>query len=187
MNKRQSIPFVLSLCAFLLWLFFRPETNVPVAPKQAINYIAYNISSTHFDEKGQIGHKLFADKATSFAEQDITVFENPKVVFYIEDKKNNSTTVWQINSENGTLYEQKILILAKDVWVKNLSLDQLVETMTTEELTILLDKKEISSNRLVIWQGPQMQQQGIGMWASLVTEELIVKDQIKAVYLNENK
>ncbi|MFT6987312.1 MAG: lipopolysaccharide export system protein LptC [Psychromonas sp.] len=187
MNKRQSIPFVLLLCAFLLWLFFKPETNVPISPKQQFNYIAYNVSSIHFDESGKIAHKLFADKATSFAENDITVFEHPKVMFYIEDKETNEISVWQISSEHGILYEQKKLILSKEVWVKNLSLDQLVETMTTEELTIRLDKKEISSDLLVNWQGPQMRQQGIGMWASLITEELIVKDKIKAVYLNENK
>lgn len=187
MNKRQSIPFILLLCAFLLWLFFKPETNLPVLPKQQLNYTAHKVSSTHFDESGKIAHKLYADKATRFAEKDITVFENPQVIFYIENKETKGTTIWQITSESGLLYEQKKLILAKEVWVKNLSLDQLVQTMATEELTILLDKKEISSDLQVTWQGPQMQQQGVGMWASLVTEELIVKDKIKAVYLNENK
>lgn len=187
MNKRQSIPFILLLLAFLLWLFFKPETKLPVSPKQQLNYIAYNVSSIHFDEEGKIAHKLFADKATSFAEKDITLFENPKVIVYIENKETNGTTIWQINSKDGILYQQKKLILSKDVRVNNLSLDQLVQSMETEELTILLDKKEISSDLLVTWQGPQMQQQGIGMWASLITEELIVKDKIKAVYLNEDK
>ena len=59
--------------------------------------------------------------------------------------------------------------------------------MNTEKLTVLLTEKEISSDLLVHWQGPEMRQQGIGMWASLVSEELIIKKQIKAVYLNETK
>ena len=187
MNKRQSIPFILLLLVFLLWLYFKPETTLPEQPKHQLSYISYNASNIHFDETGKIAHKIFSDKTTSFSDRDITVFEKPKVIVYIANKGNSEPTVWQISSEDGTLYPQNRLVLSKNVWLKNLSLDQLVQTMATEKLTILLDQKEISSEQLVTWQGPQMQQQGIGMWASLVTEELIVKDKIKAVYLNENK
>ncbi|MCG6199728.1 LPS export ABC transporter periplasmic protein LptC [Psychromonas antarctica] len=185
MNKRQTIPFILLLCAFLLWLYFKPAVVLPELEKQQPNYIAYNVSSTHFDEMGAIGHELFADKTTHFTEKGITLFENPKVIIYIEDRQTKRSTTWQISSKEGILYEQNRLILANEVQVKNLSLDQLVQTMSTEKLTILLDKKEISSDQLVTWQGPQMQQQGVGMWASLITEELIVKNQINAVYHNE--
>ena len=187
MNKRQNIPFILLLLVFLLWLYFKPETISPEQPKHQLSYVAYDASNIHFDETGKIAHKIFSKKTTSFAENDITVFEKPKVIVYIENKESNKATVWQISSDHGTLYQQNKFVLSKNVWIKNLSLDQLIQTMTTEKLTILLDQKEISSDLLVTWQGPQMQQQGVGMWASLVTEELIVKDKIKAVYLNENK
>ncbi len=187
MKKRQSIPFMFLLLVFLLWLYIKPETNLPEQPKHQLNYIAYDVSNIHFDETGAIGYEIFSDKTTSFASKDMTVFEQPKLIVYINNEKSSEPTVWQISSASGTLYQQNKLVLTKDVWLKNLSLDQLVQTMNTEELTILLDKKEISSELLVTWQGPQMQQQGVGMWASLVSEELIVKDKIKAVYLNENK
>lgn len=187
MNKRKSIPFILLLLVFLLWLYFKPETIQPEQPKHQLNYIAHNVSNIHFDETGSIEHKIFSDKVTSFASENITVFEKPNLIVYVKSENNNEPTVWQMSSEGGTLYKQNKLVLSKNVWVKNLSLDQLVQTMATEELTILLDQKEISSDLLVTWQGPQMQQQGVGMWASLITEELIVKDKIEAVYLNENK
>lgn len=187
MNKRQSIPFILFLVAFLLWLYFKPKDILQETAKHQPNYIAYNARNIHFDKTGKITHKIFADKTTSFAEKNITMFKKPKVIVYIENEETNEPTVWQITSNDGTLYQQNKLLLTSDVWVKNLSKDQLVQTMNTEKLTILLDQKEISSDLLVKWQGPQMQQQGIGMWASLTTEELIVKKAIKAVYLNENK
>jgi lipopolysaccharide export system protein LptC len=109
------------------------------------------------------------------------------VVLYITNKQENKTTVWQVSSDKGILSGNNKLLLSDNVWVKNLSLDQLVQTMNTEELTILLAEKELSSELLVKWQGPQIRQQGVGMWASLVSEELIVKKQVKAIYLNENK
>jgi len=187
MNKRQALPYGILLIAFLLWSYLKPQQELVSLPEHHPSYIAYNLSNDRFDDSGAITHQVFASKATSYSEQDITIFENPKVIIYIKNEQDNSVTSWQVTSEDGTLTGDNTLVLSNDVWVKNLSLDQLVQTMSTEKLTILLTEKEISSELLVHWQGPQMEQQGVGMWASLVSEELIVKKQIKAVYLNETK
>ena len=187
MNKRQSIPFVLLLATFLIWLFFKQETVLPSLAVHHPSYIATDVNSTHFDKTGFLDHKLFADKATNFNEDELTNFKKPKLIVYTYDEQKDTTTIWQMTSEDGALYQQNKLVLSKNVLVENLSLDQLVQTIKTEELTLFLDKKEFSSDLLVTWEGPQIHQQGVGMWASLVTEEVIIKDQIKAIYLNENK
>ncbi|WP_435234915.1 LPS export ABC transporter periplasmic protein LptC [Psychromonas sp. PT13] len=187
MNKRQSIPFIVLLLAFLLWLYFKPQSNVIEAPKYQLNYIINGASNTHFDETGNMEYKISAIKTTGLSDDDITIFEHPKLTVYINDEKKDNLSVWQISSEKGILSKQSKLLLSDNVLVKNLTEDQLIQTMETEKLTILLDKKELNTDQLVTWKGPQMEQQGIGMWGSLVTEELIVKDQIKAVYFNENK
>lgn len=186
MKKRQIIPFTILLCAFLLWLYLDPETVKPLQPLHQPNYIAYNLHNIHYDTDGKITHKIFADKTTSFIEKEITHFENPKLIVYSVDKKNSETSIWQISSLQGTLYKQNKLVLSQNVSVKNLTQDQLIQNMHTENLTLLLDTKEITTESLVTWQGPQMHQQGVGMWASLTNGELILKDQIKAVYLNES-
>jgi len=186
MRKRQIIPFALLLCAFLLWLYFKPETVKPLQPLHQPNYIAYNLHNIHYDADGKVTHKIFADKTTSFVGKEITHFENPKLIVYSIDEKNSKTSTWQISSLQGTLYKQNRLVLSKNVSIKNLTQDQLVQSMDTEKLTILLDTKELTTESLVTWQGPQMRLQGVGMWASFTSEELIIKDQIKAVYLNES-
>jgi len=187
MNKRQSIPFVLLLATFLIWLFFKQETVLPSLPVHHPSYIATDINSTHFNKTGFLDYKLFADKATNFNEDELTNFEKPKVIVYTHDDQKDTTTIWQMTGEKGALHQQNKLVLTKNVIIKNLSLDQIVQTIKTEELTLFLDEKEFSSDLLVTWEGPQIHQQGVGMWASLVTEEVIIKDQIKAIYLNENK
>ena len=187
MTKRKAIPYALLFMVFLIWLYLKPQDKLPALAEHHPSYIAHNLDNTHFDETGKITHKIFATKATNYSNKEITLFENPKVIIYIQNSEDNSITTWQISSEKGTLSGDNKLLLSDDVWVRNLSLDQLVQTMNTEKMTVLLDEKEISSELLVHWQGPQMKQQGIGMWASLVSEELIVKKQIKSVYLNETK
>lgn len=187
MSKRQAIPYIILLMVFLIWLYLKPQKELTTLPEHHPSYIAYNLTNNHFDDTGVVAHQVYASKATNYSDKEITVFENPKILIYIKNNKDDSTSTWQVTSINGTLYGDNKLVLTDDVWVKNLSLDQLVQTMNTQELTILLTEKVISSEQLVRWQGPQVAQQGIGMWASLVSEELIIKDQIKAVYLNETK
>jgi len=187
MSKRQAIPYGILLIAFLIWLYLKPQQELTALPEHHPSYIAHNLTNSRFDETGEITHKVFASKATNYSEKEITIFENPKVTIFIKNEPENSITTWQVTSKNGQLAGDNKLVLSDDVWIKNLSQDQLVQTMNTEKLTILLTEKEISSELFVHWQGPQMEQQGVGMWASLVSEELVVKNQIKAVYLNETK
>lgn len=187
MSKRQVIPYSLLLIAFLIWLYLKPQQQPNVKAVHLPSYIAYNIENIHYDDRGRISYKVYSTKATNYSNKEVTVFENPKITLYTKNKQNNSISVWQVTSKNGIFFGDNQLILSNDVWVRNLTLDQLVQTMNTEKLTILLSEKELSSELLVNWQGPEMRQQGIGMWASLVSEELIIKTQIKAIYLNETK
>ncbi|MEH6453770.1 MAG: LPS export ABC transporter periplasmic protein LptC [Psychromonas sp.] len=187
MNKRQSIPFIALLIAFLVWSFFKKDPIIPELPEHHPSYIASNVKSKHFDEQGILDYQIFSEQATSFSEDDITTFKSPKAILYIQNKDTNTTTTWQISSKDGILHQQDKLVLTTDVLVENLSLDQLVQTMETEELTLFIDEKEIVSDIFVSWKGPQGEQQGVGMWSSLISEELKMKDKIKAVYLNENK
>ncbi|AGH81893.1 hypothetical protein PCNPT3_09775 [Psychromonas sp. CNPT3] len=185
MKKRHIIPFAALLIAFLFWSYFKAEPLYKISKVHNPNYTAYNLSSTHFDTLGDISHKMFADKATTFSEKNNTVFINPRVIVYVRNKDNNQISTWQISSKDGLLEDENTLKLTHDVRVENLSLDQLIQNIATEELTLLLDKKEISSNLFITWDGPQMHQQGVGMWASLLSNEMIVKNNIKAVYFNE--
>jgi len=187
MTKRQAIPYGLLLSAFLVWLYLKPQEQAVASKEHHPSYIVYNLNNTHFDETGTLAYKIFAAKTTNFSNKETTFFEQPKVLIYINNTQSNRVTTWQITAEKGTLSGNNKLHLAGDVWVKNLSLDQLIQTMNSEELNIFFAEKEVTTPLLVKWQGPQMNQQGIGMWASLISEELIVKKQIKAVYLNENK
>ncbi|WP_354624738.1 LPS export ABC transporter periplasmic protein LptC [Psychromonas sp. MME2] len=185
MNKRQSIPFIILLVAFLTWLYLKPQKELPETSKHQPSYIAYNVTNTHFDIAGRSDYKLYADKVINFNATNKTLFENPRVIIYARKTDDNVPSIWQLSSKKGVLYNQDTLTLNDDVWLKNLSLDQLVQTMHTQELTILLDKKEVTSDLFVNWTGPQMKQQGVGLWGSLESEEFVVKDKIETVYLNE--
>ena len=109
------------------------------------------------------------------------------MIVYTKDKKTDVITTWQLTSKTGTLTEKYNLLLSGDVLVENLSKDQLVQTMSTAQATLQLDSKEISSDQKVTWTGPQVKQEGVGFWASMVTEEMKLNSNIKAVYLNESK
>ena len=187
MNKRQYILFIALTAAFILWVYVKPEIKVPATPEHTPSYIADDVISNHYDLNGFNDYRLIADKMTNFAEDDSTLFENPKVLIYSENKETKVKTIWQLTSKQGILYQQQKLLLSGDVLVENLTKDQLVQTMATEQATLMLGIKEITSDLEVVWTGPQMRQQGVGMWASLITEEMKLNSNIKAIYLNESK
>jgi lipopolysaccharide export system protein LptC len=124
---------------------------------------------------------------TNFPEDDITLFEKPKIIFYNKDKKTGEVSVWQLTSLEGKLKEKYNLLLSGDVLVENLNKNEAIQTMSTEEATVMLDSKVITSEKEVIWTGPTLRQEGIGLWASMVTEEMKLNSNTKAVYLNESK
>jgi len=187
MNKRKSIPFIALLLAFIVWIYVKPDAEFPSLPDHHPSYIADDVQSNHYDEFGFNDYRVFAEKMTNYPENDITLFEYPKVIFYTKNKDSDVVTTWQLTSKEGTLTEKYSLLLTGDVLIENLSKDQLVQTMSTAKVTVQLDTKEINSDQKVTWTGPQVKQEGVGLWASMVTEEMKLNSNIKAVYLNESK
>ena len=187
MNKRQIIPFIALLASFLLWLYLKPEVERPTLPEHHPSYIADDVLSNHYDQSGFNDYRFIANKMTNYPEDEITLFEYPKVVIYQKDKKTEDVTIWQLTSQTGTLHKKNKLLLSGDVLIENLSKDQFVQTMQTEKATVMLDTKEITSESKVSWAGPQMRQEGVGMWVSMITEEMKLNSNIKAIYLNDPK
>jgi lipopolysaccharide export system protein LptC len=187
MNKRQIIPFVALLAAFFLWVYIIPQIQTPAFIEHHPSYIADDVKSNHYDETGFNDYRIYADKMTSYPEDDIAIFEAPNITVFIKDKQTQAITVWKFSSVTGTLEKKNKLLLSDDVLIENLSKDQLVQKMLTNKAIIMLDHKEITSELKVTWTGPQVQQEGVGMWASMVTKEMKLYSNIKAVYLNEKK
>lgn len=185
MNKRQSLPFIALLISFVFWTYLQPESKLSEHINFQPNYVANNVISDHYDHLGFNDYRILSDKMTSFAEADVSTFEQPKIIIYKKNNSSDEITIWQLSSQKGTLEAQNKLDLFGNVLVENLSHDQIVQTMKSEKITIMLDSKEITSESKVTWTGPQMQQQGIGMWASLVTEEMTLHSNITAVYFHE--
>ncbi len=187
MNKRQQVSIAIVCLVFLIVLYFRFEKNQDKRSAFLPRYIGYNVKNNHFNKKGFMSYQIFASQVTAYPKKHETAFISPKLIMYSIDKKTNKKTQWNITSKIGRLYRSNKLILTGHVLIENASKDQFIQTMKTEQLTALLHKKEVMTDLPVRWTGPQMEESGVGMWASFITEELIVKDKINAVYFNEKK
>ena len=123
----------------------------------------------------------------SYPDDNITLFELPKVVVHTKDKETGVVTIWQLTSVKGTLENKSKLLLSEGVLIENLSKNEIVQEMKTDKAIVLLDKKEVTTDLQVIWTGPQIRQEGVGMWVSMATKEMKLNSNIKAVYFNEPK
>ena len=187
MNKRQIIPFVALLAAFIIWVYIIPKVQAPNFTEHHPTYIANKVINTHYDESGFNDYQIFADKMVSYPEDDITLFELPKVIIHTKDTETGEITIWQLTSTNGTLENKNKLLLSEGVLIENLSKNEIVQEMKTNKAIVKLDKKEVTTDLQVIWTGPQIRQEGVGMWVSMATKEMKLNSNIKAVYFNEPK
>ncbi|TEW51406.1 LPS export ABC transporter periplasmic protein LptC [Psychromonas algicola] len=187
MNKRQIIPFVALLAAFVIWVYIIPKVQVPNFTEHHPTYIANEVLSNHYDASGFNDYQIFADKMISYPEDDITLFELPRVVVHTKDKETGNVTIWQLTSTKGTLENKNKLLLSEGVIIENLTKNEIVQEMKTDKAIVQLDKQEVTTELQVIWTGPQIRQEGVGMWVSLATKEMKLNSNIKAVYFNEPK
>ena len=187
MNKRQIIPFITLLAAFVLWTYIDPKIQSPTFTAHKPTYVAENVVSQHYDNLGFNDYQIVAEKMVSYPEDGITTFKLPKVIIYTQDQATGELTTWQLTSATGTLENKNKLLLSDNVLVENLTQNQLVQKMITTKAIVMLDDKEIISKSKVTWTGPQMRQEGVDMWISLATKEMKLNSKIKAVYLNEPK
>ena len=190
MNIRQLIPVVLLVITFFIWSLFTPPEISGDKTKYLPSYVATNVKNVSFDDEGDINYIIFSKKVTKSSTYNSIKLIDPVAVVYLKNGENEPRSAWEISSKEGEISNGSIgkkLLLSAGVEVENLTKDQLIQTMETNNLTFLIDKKELSTDEMITWKGPQMTQTGVGMWASLVTEEFKVKNKIEAVYLNEKK
>jgi len=187
MNKRQLIPFVALLTAFVIWIYIIPKVQVPTFTEHHPTYIANKVQSNHYDASGFNDYQIFANKMISYPEDKITLFELPKVIVNTKDKVTGDVTIWQLTSTKGTLENKTKLLLSDGVIIENLTKNEIVQEMKTNKAIVQLDKQEVTTELQVTWTGPQVHQEGVGMWVSLATKEMKLNSNIKAVYFNEPK
>lgn len=142
------------------------------------NYMANQMLSTLYNDKGMVTHKVFATKMEHFEELGFTLFEEPKYTIYTE----RTEMPWQVVAQEGTLYEDNRIQLEKDVQIVSMGNAEFVQEIKTSFIEINLDDKTMTSDQPVIITGPDYVIHSNGFVANMLTRKFELFDHVQTVF-----
>ncbi|NDV89627.1 LPS export ABC transporter periplasmic protein LptC [Alteromonas sp. 345S023] len=175
-----SALFVLALLMYLpIWMEEAPEqasANGLDALKPA--YKAKNLTTTLYNQDGQLNHKVFARSMEHYDQLGFVLFQQPRYTLYTE----NAASPWEVTATEGTLYNNELIQLENNVQIENQTEDDFVKTITTAFIEINLNTKQMTSDQPVEIRGLQYVINSNGFNANLRTQEYELIDHVQTIY-----
>ncbi|MDU0352829.1 LPS export ABC transporter periplasmic protein LptC [Paraglaciecola aquimarina] len=174
-----ALLFILALSLSLPgWL--KKEQDLPVTQTEEAwipNYQAKKMRSTLYDKTGNINHQVFAEYMENYDLLGFTLFKRPEYLLYSQTRH-----PWQVNAQEGTLYEDQRLQFETDVEIKSLNDDGYMQIIRTQFVEINLIDKTMTSDQAVEIVGPNYVINSNGFTVSLETQRYELLDHVKTVY-----
>lgn len=172
--------FILVLAIYAPGWLSPEEEETPSLQDEATrpNYQARNMRSTFYNEKGEINHLVYAQKMEHYQLLGFTLFEMPQYTIFVA----NQSQPWQLDAEEGTLYDSDIIRLERDVEIRTLDEQGFVQTIRTEFLEVNLNDKTMMSDQTVEILGQNFVINSNGFTADLETQQYELKDHVQTVY-----
>ena len=179
------ILFVLALLMYLpTWMEEEP-TQKKAEQIDALRpaYRAKNLTTTLYNEQGQLNHRVFATTMEHYDQLGFVLFTQPEYTLYTD----NASAPWLVTAQEGTLYTNDIIQLDSNVEIVNQSPDDFVEAIQTEFIEINLNSKKMTSDQPVIIRGLQYVINSNGFNANLETQQYELIDHVQTVYSPGNQ
>ena len=136
------------------------------------------MQSTLYNKQGLITHKVFANTMEHFEELGFTIFSQPRYTIYTE----KTESPWEIDAEEGTLYEDNRIQLERNVHIKTLNEAGFVRKIETSFIEINLTDKTMTSDQPVVITGEHYVIQSNGFAANLLTRKFELLDHVQTAF-----
>lgn len=160
------------------WLDMVDEPVKTQSSNQLVpDYIAYNLTQTSYDAKGQRISKVAATQMVFFDQLEQVQFEHPAFTLFEQQ-----TPRWQASSEQGVWFEGNKVILEQNVEVENLHDDELFQKIKSQQLEMALDSQILQTQQPVKILGQGFVIDGKGIRANLATQQMQLFEHQGTVY-----
>ena len=141
-------------------------------------YKAKNLTTTLYNQEGQLNHKVFAASMEHYDQLGFVLFQKPRYTLYTDDAQ----SPWEVTATEGTLYNNELIQLENNVVIENQSVDDFVRTIRTAFIEINLYTKQMTSDQPVEIRGLQYVINSNGFNANLRTQEYELIDHVQTIY-----
>jgi len=176
--------FILALLMYIpIWM----EEEPALQRDQSLDalkpaYKAKNLTTTLYNQFGQLNHKVFASSMEHYDQLGFVLFQQPRYTLFTE----NALSPWEVTAVEGTLYNNNLIQLENNVIIENQSVDDFVRTIRTEFIEINLDTKQMTSDQPVEIRGLQYVINSNGFNANLRTQKYELIDHVQTTYSPSN-
>ncbi len=182
-NARLLLSIVFTAIMIWLWYpYFSQDNSRPNNSADSIivpDYIASELKQTSYDESGAISHKVTAEKMELYQELGFTHFSKPTFTLFSEQE------TWQLSADEATLYENKTLILERNVVAVNLTPEAMIDKITADNIRIDIKSSVMNSEQPVVLTGPNLKITGKGLRADLKAEIIELINHTRTIYYDQ--
>ncbi len=182
--KKILTLLVLALVLTATYLWFNPaeQTDAQSADRELLpDYIAEQVTRTLYDDQGYVADHIQAERLEFFERLGFTQFEQPKYTLFDA----GHMPAWEVTSQFGIWLPDDKIILEQQVRIHNVNGNELVDSIDTDNLELLLPSKMLQTSAAVQIIGKGFYINGIGLQADLTEQNLRIIKHLETVYANE--
>ncbi|MCW8090450.1 LPS export ABC transporter periplasmic protein LptC [Alteromonas sp. ASW11-130] len=172
--------FILAVLVYLpTWMSEKPHSrNYKEVNAHKPAYRAKNITTTLYDDNGNIHHRVFATTMEHYDLLGFVSFGQPQYSIYGEQNQ----TPWQLRAKEGTLYNGNVIQLEKDVVLTSSGSMEFVKSVITDFIELNLDTRQLVSDQPVTIHGVDYTIESNGLNANLRTKQYELIDHVQTTF-----
>ena len=157
---------------------------------QAFDYYMTSVDSTRFSVDGVSDYRLQADRIVHYPSPEFAIIDAPRLVIYAEQ-----TGPWFLSAAFGTIYgtnygtigpnaerNEERLELSENVVVRHTDSMGQIHNIYTDELTIYLGSRYLSTKSEVLLESMNHEINSLGMTADLTTKHITFLSNVRGRY-----
>ncbi|CAO95364.1 LPS export ABC transporter periplasmic protein LptC [Erwinia tasmaniensis] len=146
-------------------------------------YMSDNSHTLIYSPTGVISYKLVSDKATYYATDAVSWFDNPVLTTYDENK----VPSWSVRADKAKLTNDRMLYLYGHVQVDSLTQDAQLERIKTDNAQVNLTTQDVTSEDRVTLYGRSFNSTGMKMRGNLRNKTAELIEKVKTSYEIQNE
>lgn len=169
------------LGALLIWRPFdssEDEGDTTAFQEVPPDFIAEGLKTRVYNADGELIHRINATKMTHYSPIGLTELMAPE--YQVRMAENQSE--WQVVAEQGSFYDDKTLVLERDIVITHLTGSDYLERVETSYLTIDTLAETMITDEPVTIYGQNFLVRGNGMIADLNAETLELNEHVQTTY-----
>lgn len=184
-NVWWFLALLVVLGSLLFWRpFSAPETTEAANGFREVkpDFTAQGLYMRVYNQDGELVHRIAADKMTHYSPIGLTELSRPVYVVHTQNQQSN----WQVIAEQGSFYDDKTLVLERDIQINSLGDEDFMDRVETSYLIIDTLTETMSTEQPVTIFGKQFTMRGEGMTANLRTQVLELTNHVETIYTSDS-